>query len=424
MNRLLYSAYQANLALTAPARFGSRATLKLLEASPSTMRNPLGRHLAAANTVFAGTQLTHTRPDFERGAEMLDADGNRAEQTVVDETPFASLIRFSTSSVATRPKVLLAAPLSGHFATMLTPTIRTMLLDHDVYITDWRNAREVPIDAGRFGLDEYVDHLIRFQRVLGPDGHMMAVCQPCVPAVMAAALLAQDDDPAQPRTLTLMAGPIDTRANPTRINRLAYRQPLSRYRRFVTVVPRRYPGAGRLVYPGFLQVSGFMSMNLRRHVDSHREIYRSVARGDVAASSRTRDFYAEYFAVLDMAAEFYLETIERIFRNDLLAKGEMTHHDRLIDPGAIRRTALLTVEAERDDMCAVGQTAAAHDLFTGIRSAQHRSYVQAGVGHYGVFAGSKWSAETYPVIRKFIGDYDSNDDTKRDPGESSDGDTH
>ena len=409
MNRLLYSAYHANLALTAPARFGSRATLKLLEAAPNTLRNPLARHVAAASTVLAGTQLTHTRPDFERGDPLLDADGNRAEQTVVDETPFASLIRFSTGSSTSRakPKVLLAAPLSGHFATMLTPTIRSLLLDHEVYVTDWRNAREVPVDAGRFGLDEYVDHLIRFQRVVGPGGHLMAVCQPCVPAVMAVSIMAEDDDPAQPNTLTLMAGPIDTRANPTRINRLAYRQPLTRYRRFVTVVPRRYPGAGRLVYPGFLQVGGFMSMNMRRHVDSHREIYRSVARGDGAASLRTRDFYAEYFAVLDMAAEFYLDTIERIFQKDLLAKGEMTHHDRLVDPGAIRHTALLTVEAERDDMCAVGQTAAAHELFTGIASEQHRSYVQPGVGHYGIFAGSRWSAETYPIIGKFIADYET-----------------
>jgi poly(3-hydroxybutyrate) depolymerase len=404
VNRLLYSAYQANLALTAPARLGSRATLKLLEAAPTAMRNPLGRHLAAANTVFIGAQLTHARPEFQRGEPFLDADGHRAEETVVDQTPFATLIRFHTPSATTKPRVLLAAPLSGHFATMLAPTIRTMLLDHDVYVTDWHNARDVPVDAGRFGLDEYVDHLVRFQRILGPDSHMMAVCQPCVPAVMATAVLAQEDDPAQPRTLTLMAGPIDTRANPTRLNEVGYRQSLSRYRRYVTVVPRRYPGAGRAVYPGFLQVGGFMSMNAKRHIDSHREIYRSIARGEQEASTRTREFYAEYFAVLDMAAEFYLDTIERIFQKDLLARGEMTHHDRLIEPGQIQRTALLTVEAERDDMCAVGQTAAAHGLFTGIDADQHHSYVQPGVGHYGIFAGSRWSAEVYPVVRDFIRD--------------------
>lgn len=409
MNRLLYSAYHANRALTAPARLGSRATLRLLEAAPTSLRYPVARHVAAASTLLAGSQLTHTRPDFEGSAPFVDADGQRAEQSVVDETPFASLIRFSVPGSATRPKVLLTAPLSGHFATMLAPTIRTMLLDHDVYVTDWRNARDVPIDEGRFGLDEYVDHLIRFLRVVGPGAHLMAVCQPCVPAVMATALLAQDDDPVQPRSLILMAGPIDTRVNPTRINRVAYRQPLSRYRRFVSVVPRRYPGAGRLVYPGFLQIGGFLSLNLRRHVDSHLEIYRSFARGDGEASLRAREFYAEYFAVLDMAAEFYLETIERIFQKDLLAKGEMTCHGRLVDPARISRTALLTVEGERDDMCAVGQTAAAHTLFTGIGPDMHHSYVQPEAGHYGIFAGSRWAAETYPVIRDFVRDHSTSD---------------
>jgi poly(3-hydroxybutyrate) depolymerase len=404
VKRLLYSAYHANLALTAPARLGSRATLGLLQAAPASLRHPAARHAAAASTLLVGTRLTHTRPDFQRGEPFADADGNPAEQTVVHQTPFAKLIRFHVPGAVDRPKVLLAAPLSGHFATMLTPTIRTLLHDHDVYVTDWANARDVPVTAGRFGLDEYVDHLIRFLRVSGPNTHLVAVCQPCVPAVMATALLAQDGDPAQPRSLTLMAGPIDTRANPTPMNRSAYRQSLSRYRRFIAVVPRRYPGAGRLVYPGFLQVGGFMSLNLRRHLESHREIYRSVARGEGHTSQPAREFYAEYFAVLDMAAEFYLETIERVFQKDLLAKGEMTHHGRPVDPGQVRNTPLLTVEAERDDMCAVGQTAAAHDLFTGVPAQQHRSYVQAGVGHYGIFAGRKWSAETYPVIRDFIAD--------------------
>ncbi len=406
MKRLLYSAYHAHLVLSAPVRLGSRATLKLHDAAPSTLRSPFGRHLAAVHTVLDGARLTPTRPEFQRGEPFLDAEGNRAVESVVDATPFASLIRFHTPGSTTKSKVLLAAPLSGHFATMLAPTIRTMLLDHDVYVTDWHSAREITVAAGRFGLDEYVDHLVRFQRVLGPDAHMMAVCQPCVPAVMAAAVLAQDDDPAQPRTLTLMAGPIDTRVNPTRINEVGYRRPLERYRRFVTVVPQRYPGAGRSVYPGFLQVGGFMTMNPKRHFESHREIYRSVARGDVEASARTREFYAEYFAVLDMTAEFFLEAIERIFQQDLLAKGEMTHHGRLVEPGRIRGTALLTVEAERDDMCAVGQTAAAHGLFTGVEPEHHRSYVQPGVGHYGIFAGSRWSGEVYPVIRDFIADFD------------------
>ena len=405
MNRLLYTAYQANVALSAPARLGSTTALKLLEARPEALRSPIARHLAAASTVVAGNRLTHARPDFERGIPFVDADGNRAEQDVVAERPFANLIRFRIPGRGGQPKVLIAAPLSGHFATMLAPTVRTMLTDHEVYITDWRNARDVPVSEGRFGLDEYVDHLIEFLRYLGPGVNLLAVCQPCVPAVMAVAALAADDDPAQPQSLTLMAGPIDTRANPARINKLAYRQPLSAYRRFLTVVPRRYAGAGRLVYPGFLQIGGFMSLNLRRHLDSYREIYRSIARGEADASRRTREFYEEYFAVLDMDADFYLESIERIFQQDLLARGLMTYHGRGIDPGTIRRTALLTVEAERDDMCLVGQTAAAHRLFSGIKPDMHREYVQPGAGHYGVFAGSRWATETYPVIRDFIAEF-------------------
>ena len=261
------------------------------------------------------------------------------------------------------------------------------------------------IEHGPFGLDEYVDHVIRFLRVVGPDAHVFAVCQSCVPTLMATSILAQDDDPVQPLTLTLMSGPIDTRANPTKINRMAYGRSLGWYRRSLTTVPRRYQGSGRLVYPGFLQVSGFMSLNLRRHISSHMEIYRCHARGEPETSQRTQDFYAEYFAVLDIAAEFYLDTLERIFQKDLLAKGQMTWHGRVVTPAVITKTALLTIEAERDDMCAVGQTEAAHGLLSGIGSDMPRHYVQEGVGHYGVFAGSRWSSEVYPVVRGFIDDH-------------------
>jgi poly(3-hydroxybutyrate) depolymerase len=403
VDRLLYSAYHANQALIAPVRLGSRAALRLFDVAPESVRDDaLGRRLFAASTVVAEAGLTHTRPEFATGEPLVDGDGAPVEPVVVDSTPFASLVHFRRSSDVALPKVLLAAPLSGHFATMLAPTVRTMLLDHDVYITDWHNARDVSIVHGRFGLDEYVDHLIRFLHAIGPGAHVVAVCQPCVPATMAVALLAQDDDPVQPRSLTLMSGPIDTRANPTRINRVGYRRPLSWYRRCLTTVPRRYEGAGRLVYPGFLQIGGFMSLNLRRHLKSQLEIYRSLARGDEESTRKTRDFYAEYFAVLDIAGEFYLDTVERVFQKDLLARGEMTHRGRLVDASAVHRTALLTIEAERDDMCAPGQTAAAHDLFTGIEPHQHRSYVQPGVGHYGIFAGSRWSGEVYPVLKDFI----------------------
>jgi poly(3-hydroxybutyrate) depolymerase len=404
MDRLLYRAYAANRALMAPYRAGSQATLKLVGAAPPAFRDsPIGRHLSAASALMATAQLTHERPRF--GAEpMLDEAGEPIDEVVVDATPFASLVHFRKrgSARSTQPKVLIAAPLSGHFATMLAPTVRTMVLDHDVYITDWHNARDVGTEHGPFGLDEYVDHLIRFLRALGPDTHLFAVCQPCVPAVMAVAALAEVDDPAQPPTLTLMSGPIDTRVSPTRINRLAHRQSAASYRRYLSVVPHNYAGAGRLVYPGFMQVGGFLSLNLRRHVRSHLDIYRSYARGEAETSRRTREFYGEYYAVLDMAGEFYLDTIERVFQQDLLARGEMTYRGRLIRPELITKTALLTIEAERDDMCAPGQTEAAHALFTGIAPELHRQHLQPGVGHYGVFAGSKWTSDVYPVLTSFI----------------------
>jgi len=246
---------------------------------------------------------------------------------------------------------------------------------------------------------------VQFLRVIGPGAHLFAVCQPCVPAVMAVAELAAQDDPVQPSTLTLLSGPIDTRANPTAINRLAYRQPLRLYRRYLTAVPGRYAGAGRAVYPGFLQIGGFMSMNLRRHLSSHRDMYRSIVRGESESSRRTPDFYAEYFVVLDLAGESYLETIDRVFQKDLLARGEMTYHGRPVRPEIVRHTVLLTVEAERDDMCAPDQTSAAHSLFSGIDPSMHRHHLQPGVGHYGVFAGRRWSDEVYPVLTRFIADH-------------------
>ncbi len=403
MDRLLYSAYQANRALIAPVRLGSRAALRVFDAAPEAVReDALARRFVAVSTIVAEAGLTHTRPDFTSDEPLVDGDGVPVEPVIVASTPFASLVHFRRATDVALPKVLLAAPLSGHFATMLTPTVRTMLLDHDVYLTDWHNARDVPVAHGRFGLDEYVDHLIGFLRTIGPGAHVVAVCQPCVPAAMAVSLLAQDGDPVQPRSLTLMSGPIDTRANPTRINRIGYQRSLAWYRRCLTTVPRKYPGAGRLVYPGFLQIGGFMSLNLRRHLKSQVEIYRSLARGDAESSRKTREFYAEYLAVLDIAGEFYLDTVERVFQKDLLATGAMTHRGRRVDPSAVHGTALLTVEAERDDMCAPGQTAAAHALFTGIDPDEHRSYLQPGVGHYGIFAGSKWTAEVYPVIKDFI----------------------
>jgi poly(3-hydroxybutyrate) depolymerase len=301
--------------------------------------------------------------------------------------------------------VLLVGPISGHLATLLRPTVATLLADHDVFVLDWHNARDIPVDAGRFGLDEYIDHVLQALRHLGPDTHVLAVCQPAPLVLAAVAVLAADDDPAQPTSLTLMAGPVDTRVNPNRINALAERRPLSFYERLLTTtVPARYPGAGRRVYPGVAQLSAFMSMNPRRHLGAHAQLYRALVAGDQQKAGRIQAFYDEYGAVMDVPAEFYLETLQRVFMEHDLPRGVFSWRGRPVDPSAIRDTALLTVEGAQDDMCSPGQTEAAHDLCTGIAPQRRRHHVQQGVGHYGVFAGSTWEREIYPVVRGFIAD--------------------
>jgi len=400
MNRRLYAMYHAHDMAMLPARATARMAAELVDAAPPLVSaHPFFRSIAAAGRVVAEAQLTHTRPPF------VLPESSGARERIVDSTPFASLLEFrvAKSRGARRPPVLLVTPLSGHFSTMLVGTVAALLRDHDVYVTDWHNARDIPTDHGPFGLDDYIDHVIRFVRHVGPDVHVLAVCQPCVPALAAVALLAADDDPVEPRTLTLMSGPIDTRANPTKINLLAHRRSLDWYRRrCVTVVPRGYPGVGRPVYPGFLQVGAFMSMNLKRHLDSHLTIYRNLAAGRADEAEQTRRFYAEYFAVLDIAAEFYLDTVGRVFQQHELPLGQMLHRGRPVQPEAIVRTALLTVEAERDDMCAPGQTAAAHDLTPGLPADRRGRHLQPGVGHYGIFSGRRWETEVYPVVRDFI----------------------
>jgi polyhydroxyalkanoate depolymerase len=299
--------------------------------------------------------------------------------------------------------VLLVAPLSGHFATLLRATVRTMLPDHDVFITDWHNSRDVPLIAGRFGVDEYVDHLIKFLEVIGPPSHLLAVCQPCVAALSAVAVMAQTGNAAQPRSMTLMAGPIDTRVNPTTVNHLAKKRDIAWFERTLTaMVPMRYPGAFRHVYPGFVQLTAFMSMNIERHVKAHRDLYENLRNGETEKAAVTKAFYDEYFAVLDLAAEFYLETVRLIFQEHALPLGKLPYRGKPIDPAAIRRTMLLTVEGERDDICAVGQTVAAHDMCSKLRPYLKRHHMQAGVGHYGVFSGKRWENQVYPIVKNVI----------------------
>jgi poly(3-hydroxybutyrate) depolymerase len=332
--------------------------------------------------------------------------GGRAAEvsaTSALSTPFASLLHFAKPSVSGQPPVLLVGPISGHFATLLRPTVRTLLVDHDVYVLDWHNARDIPVSEGRFGLDEYIDHVIAALRHLGGACHVLAVCQPAPLVLAAVAVLAAAGDSAAPRSLTLIAGPIDTRVNRNRINKMADRHPLSLYERLLTSrVPGHYPGAGRRVYPGVAQLTGFMSLNPRRHLSAHAKLYRALVSGDVQTARTIRDFYDEYGAVMDVPAEFYLETLQRIFMEHDLPRGAFSWRGQPVDPSAIRDTALLTVEGAADDMCSPGQTEAAHGLCAGVPQERKFHHLQDGVGHYGVFAGSRWENEIYPVIRGFI----------------------
>jgi polyhydroxyalkanoate depolymerase len=325
-------------------------------------------------------------------------------EEVALDLPFGNLLHFAKDDVeAPQPRVLVVAPMSGHFATLLRNTVQTLLRDHDVYITDWKNARDVPLSAGRFGFDDYVDYIMTFMQEIGPGSHLVSVCQPCVPAMVAVSIMSEDKDAATPRSMTLMGGPIDTRAAPTVVNELANEQSIEWFEdNLISLVPMRYAGRGRRVYPGFLQLSAFMSMNMDRHGSAHRELYQLLADGKQVEANKIKTFYEEYFAVLDMTAEFYLETVDKVFQRTLLAKGELTYRGRKVNPGAIHKTALLTVEGEKDDVCAVGQTAAAHALCTGLRPHLKRHHLQPGVGHYGVFSGSKWEKQVYPQVRNMI----------------------
>ncbi|GEP07269.1 poly(3-hydroxybutyrate) depolymerase [Methylobacterium oxalidis] len=358
---------------------------------------------AAGARMMMRAGLTFARPPFGISGVRV---GNR-DVPVIEEpvaaTPFGTLLRFRKDVASPQPKVLVVAPLSGHFATLLRGTVRTLLPDHDVYITDWHNARDVPLSAGRFGFDDYVDHLVQFLETMGEGSHMLAVCQPAVQALAAAAVMAETRNPAAPRSMTLMAGPVDCRISPTAVNDLATSKPIAWFEKnLISTVPQRHRGAGRRVYPGFVQVSAFVSMNAKRHMQGHADLFWHLANGETEKAHAIETFYDEYFAVLDLAAEFYLETVQMVFQDYTLAKNELTYRGEPIDMRAIRRTALMTVEGERDDICAVGQTMAAHDLCTGLPPHMKSHHLQAGVGHYGVFSGRKWEAQTYPLVRNFI----------------------
>jgi polyhydroxyalkanoate depolymerase len=399
---MLYLAYQTQSDIIAPVK--AWATMAMAAGGhPLLGDNPTIRNLTAAYELVSRVGLTHTRPPFGIGSITVGNRQVEVHEEAAATTSFATLLHFKKDIATTQPRVLLVAPLSGHFATLLRATVRTMLPDHDVFITDWHNARDVPLIAGRFGVDEYVEHLIKFLEVVGPGAHVLAVCQPCVAVLSAVAVMAQTANPAQPRSMTLMAGPIDTRVNPTKVNVLANKRSIAWFERSLTAsVPLRYPGAFRRVYPGFVQLLAFLSMNLERHVKAHKELYENLANGEDEKAAVTKAFYDEYFAVLDLTAEFYLETVRLIFQEYALPLGKLEYRGTRIDPSAIRRTMLLTVEGERDDICAVGQTVAAHDLCSKLRPYLKRHHMQAGVGHYGVFSGKRWENQVYPIVKNVI----------------------
>jgi poly(3-hydroxybutyrate) depolymerase len=401
---MLYQAYQAHSDIMIPVRNWAGTALRTLgQPLMGIADNAVLRNLTAAYELIARAGLTHARPAF--GVDGVTV-GNReiaVHEHAALTTPFGTLLHFKKDVDTPQPRVLLVAPLSGHFSTLLRGTVRTMLPEHDVYITDWHNVRDVPLIHGRFGFDDYIAHLIRFLEAIGPGAHVVAVCQPCVAVLVATAVMAQAGNAAQPRSMTLMAGPIDTRVNPTKVNALANSRSIEWFEQnLIATVPPRYPGAFRRVYPGFVQLAAFMSMNVERHLKAHRELYDHLAKGEHEKARVTKAFYDEYFAVLDLTAEFYLETVRLVFQECALPTGKLEWQGGRVEPRAIKRTMLLTVEGERDDICAVGQTAAAHDLCTGLRPYLKRHHMQAGVGHYGVFSGNRWTNQIYPLLRNVI----------------------
>lgn len=400
---MLYYAYQLQADLMSPVRALAQVALSAVTLRRAAAGHDIAGNLAAAYEIVSRAHLTHHRPPFGIATTRVGNEIVAVTEEAAKVTPFATLLRFAKPSPLPQPRLLLVAPLSGHFATLLRNTVETLLPEHDVYITDWHNAREVPISAGRFGFDEYVEHLIDFLDVIGPGAHIIAVCQPCVQALAAAAVMAKSQHRAAPRTMTLMAGPVDTRVNPTAVNKLAMEKPIEWFERnLIASVPWGFKGATRRVYPGFVQLSAFMSMNFDRHLQAHMDLFDHLAAGDQAKAEAIKTFYDEYCAVLDLPAEFYLETVRWIFQEARLATGTLEFQGKRVNPAAIRRTALLTVEGERDDICAVGQTLAAHDLCTSIRPSRRRHHLQPGAGHYGVFSGRKWQQQIYPLVRNFV----------------------
>jgi len=404
---LAYFWYDAAHAMMAPARAASDLTRLALNnpGNPLTF-TPMARTMSAACEMFERTTRRYVKPAFGLTSTLVGGERVPVTEEVIWSKPFCRVIAFRRGEVVrarSQPKLLIIAPMSGHYATLLRGTVEAFLPTHEVMITDWADASMVPVVAGRFDLDDYIDYVMAMCRDLGPDLHLLGVCQPSVPAIAAVARLEAEDDAAIPRSLTIMGGPIDTRRSPTAVNQLAEERGVEWFRRHcIHTVPFGHPGATRQVYPGFLQLSGFMAMNLDRHVTAHRDMFNHLVQGDGDAAEKHRDFYDEYMAVMDLTAEFYLETVAKVFVDHELPKGEMRHRDKPVDLLAIRRCAIMAVEGEKDDISGVGQTLAALELTPNLPEDKKVYYLQKGVGHYGVFNGSRFRSEIAPRIGDFI----------------------
>lgn len=401
-NAPLYSLHEMQYAAMSPINFMAKAS----RAFHSNPLSPLsytgyGRHMAAASEVLARVTHRYGKPDFGITHTRMDGGAVAVTEEEVESRPFCRLLHFRKDTKKTQPRMLIVAPMSGHHATLLRGTVEALLPEMDVYITDWMDAREVPLHEGSFHLEDYITYTMDFSRRLG-GVHLLAVCQPSVPVLIAASVMNQNND-SPPLSMTLIGGPIDTRINPTRVNQLASERSLQWFRNHViTRVPVNYPGFMRRVYPGFLQLSGFMQLNLDRHIEAHKDLFKHLVEGDGESASAHRRFYDEYLSVCDLPAEFYLDCIDQVFQRHLLPRGEFVYCGQKVNPSAITRTALLTLEGELDDISGVGQTEAAQTLCTSLTSAQRTHYLQKGVGHYGIFNGRKFREHVVPVIHDHV----------------------
>ncbi|ATE65420.1 polyhydroxyalkanoate depolymerase [Rhizorhabdus dicambivorans] len=401
---MLYDAYEFQRTMMSAASAWANIGAQWLQnpMNPMSYSN-MAPMMASGLDVFAHASASRGKPDF--GFSEIEVDGKKVKVTeeILLRKPFGQLKRFRRYGILNQPKLLIVAPMSGHYATLLRGTVERLMTSHDVYITDWRDAKMVPTSEGSFDLDDYIDYIIEFLERLGPNAHMLAVCQPSVPAYAAAALMAADKHPCRPLTLTMMGGPVDTREAPTAVNTVATQRPLAWFEQNVIhTVPVYYPGAGRKVYPGFLQLTGFMAMNLGNHLVSHWSMFKHLVEGDEESADSTKAFYDEYRSVCDMASDFYLQTIDQVFQRHLLPKGEFMHRGRRVDPSAIEDIALLAIEGERDDISGIGQTRAALTIAAKLPDEKKRYLLAPKVGHYGIFNGRRWRDEIAPVVDAWI----------------------